>query len=231
MKKKPWMIVAGVLIGLLLVGGLGAAAVSAQTPTPPTPAAGQVGPGGPGDFGHGSHPLDQAELHAAAKALGITADDLSAQLKSGKTLEDIATAKGVDINVVRQAIDAVRPMMLGPAELPAAAKALGMTTDDLSTQLKNGKTLSDLATAKGVTLQVIQDAIQAAHKADLTAQIKQAVTDGKMTQDKANWLLEGLDKGYLDGPGGFGFGPGFGHRGPDGDHGQPPAQATPSTTP
>jgi hypothetical protein len=233
MKKKPWMIVAGVLIGLLLVGGLGAAAVYAQTPTPPTPAAGQGGPGGPGDFGHGSHPLEQAELDAAAKALGITADDLSAQLKSGKTLEDIATAKGVDINVVRQAIGAVRPKMLGPAELAAAAKALGMTTDDLSTQLKNGKTLSDLATAKGVTLQVVQDAIQAAHKADLSAQIKQAVTDGKMTQDKANWLLEGLDKGYLDGPGGFGFGPGFGHGGPGGGpRGQPPAaQATPSTTP
>ena len=34
--------------------------------------------------------------------------------------------------------------------------------------------------------------------------IKQAVADGKMTQDKADWLIIGLDKGYLDGPG-FGF--------------------------
>ena len=39
--------------------------------------------------------------------------------------------------------------------------------------------------------------------------IAQAVADGTMTQEKADWLLEGLDKGFLDGPG-FGFGPGFG---------------------
>jgi hypothetical protein len=51
----------------------------------------------------------------------------------------------------------------------------------------------------------------------MRAQIEQALTDGTMTQEKADWLLEGLDKGYLDG--GPGFGPGFGrgrHGGRDG---------------
>ncbi len=106
-----------------------------------------------------------------------------------------------------------------------------MTSDDLSTQLKSGKTLADLATEKGVTLQVVQDAIRAARKADFTTQITQAVTDGKMTQDKADWLLEGLNKGYLDGPGGFGPGFGFGPGGPQRDRGQMSPQATPSATP
>jgi hypothetical protein len=47
-----------------------------------------------------------------------------------------------------------------------------------------------------------------------------------MTQEKADWLLEGLEKGFLDGPG-FGFG--FGH-GPFG--GPPPVDGTqPTPTP
>ncbi len=243
MKKKPWMFVAGAVVGLLLIGAVGAAAVYAQSPTPTAPTNGPsspnqpggFGPGQPGDFGRGRHPFSQTELDAAAKALGITADNLSAQLNSGKTLQDIATAQGVDIKVVMQAMDAVRPVHLDSAELDAAAKALGMTSTDLSTQLQNGKTLSDLATARGVTLQSVQDAIQSARRAEMTAQINQAVSSGQMTQDKANWLLEGLNKGYLDGPNGFGFGFGFGHGfgfgGPGPGRGQTPSQAAPTTTP
>jgi hypothetical protein len=120
---------------------------------------------------------------------------------------------------------------LGQTELEAAAKVLGMTTDELSTALKDGKTLEDLATAANVDIQDVKDAINAIHTQEMRTQIEQAVADGTMSQDKADWLLEGLDKGYLDGPG-FGFG--FGRGGPDGHGGmgQPPVnQATPTTTP
>ena len=231
--KKPWMFVVGALVGLVLIGAVGAVAVYAQSPTPVAPTTGttttQGGPGQPGDFGRGHRALSQAELDAAAKALGISADDLSSQLNSGKTLQDIATAQGVDFNVVMQAMQAVRPLRLGSTELDAAAKVLGMTSADLSTQLQNGKTLSDLATSKGVTLQSVQDAISAARRTEMTAQIKQAVTDGQMTQAKADWLLEGLSKGYLDGPDGFGFGHGFGPGGPG--RGQLPSQVNPTPTP
>ena len=237
--KKRWMIVMGAVVGLMMIGAVGAYAVYAQSPTPPTPAAptngsGQPFPGQRGDWGHGPRQLSQAELDAAAKALGITSASFSSQLSSGKTLQDIATAQGVGINTVMQAMQAVRPVMLGSDELAAAAKVLGMTTADLTTQLQNRKTLSDLATAKGVTLQSVQDAISAAHRAEVTAQINQAVTSGQITQDKANWLLEGLNKGYLDGPGGFGFGHGFGFGGPGQGRGQLPSLATPvapTTTP
>jgi phage I-like protein len=119
--------------------------------------------------------------------------------------------------------------MLGSAELEAAAKALGMTTDELSTALKSGQTLEQVATAKGVDFQKVQDAVNAAHREEMRTQIKQALSDGTITQAKADWLLEGLDKGYLDQPG---FGLGFGRGGPGGPdmHGngqQPPA--APST--
>lgn len=106
------------------------------------------------------------------------------------------------------------PHKLGGAALDAAAQALGMTSDELSTELQSGKTLSDIATEKDVDLQTVKDAIQTAHDAELRTRINQAVTDGKLSQDKANWLLEGLDKGYLDGPGPFSFGPGGPRGGP-----------------
>lgn len=204
MKKKIWMWTGGLLVALMIVGAVGTAVAYAQGLTPTTVLGDGRGPGG----GHG--PLGTAELDAAAKALGMTTDELSTALQSGKTLEALATEKGVDIQTVRDAIQAVRPLRLGSTELVAAAKALGMTSDELTTALQSGKTLEQLATDKGVDLQTVKDAINAAHAAEMRTQIQQAVTDGTMTQDKADWLLEGLDKGYLDGPG-FGFGGPHGH--------------------
>jgi hypothetical protein len=76
-------------------------------------------------------------------------------------------------------------------------------------------------------METITEAISAAHATELRTQIQQAVSDGTITQEKADWLLEGLDKGFLDGPGfGFGFG---GHRGHGLDNGVP--GQTPSAQP
>ncbi len=97
---------------------------------------------------------------------------------------------------------------LGTAELEAAAEVLGMTADDLKSALQSGQTLEDLATEKGVDIAEVQADIQAVHSEEMRAQILQAVEDGTMTQDKADWLLEGLDKGYLDGGPSFGIGHG-----------------------
>jgi len=112
---------------------------------------------------------------------------------------------------------------MGETELAAAATVLGMTPDEISTALKDGKTLTDLAATAGVDIQDVQDAISAAHAVEMRAHIEAGVADGSLLQEKATWLLEGLDKGFLDGPG-FGFG------GPhDGQPGIPPAQPTQST--
>jgi hypothetical protein len=88
-----------------------------------------------------------------------------------------------------------------------------MTADELSTQLWGGKTLADLAEEKGVDLQDVQDAIHALNEAALRDAIGQAVEDGKLTQEHADWLLEGLDKGFLGGRGFGGFGGCRGHGG------------------
>ena len=111
---------------------------------------------------------------------------------------------------------------LGDAELAAAAKVLGMTSDELSTVLSEGKTLEELATAAKVDIQDVKDAITAVHAEEMRAQIEAGVADGTISQEKADWLLDGLDKGFLDGGHGFGLG------GPRGDKSaQPAATATP----
>ncbi len=98
--------------------------------------------------------------------------------------------------------------------LEAAAEALGMTTDELSNRLWAGETLADLADQAGVDLQELRDAVEAAQVEAKREAIEQAVDDGLLTRDHADWLLEGLDNGYLPGfgRGGFGHG-GFGHGG------------------
>ena len=116
---------------------------------------------------------------------------------------------------------------IGETELAAAAKVLGITTDELSTALKDGKTLADLATTAGVDIQDVQAAISAAHAVEMRARIEAGVADGTISQEKATWLLEGLDKGFLGGPG-FGFG--GPHGGPGDKPGdQPPVQPTQPT--
>jgi hypothetical protein len=125
------------------------------------------------------------------------------------------------------------------AALEAAAKALGMTADELSAELWGGKTLSDLAEEKGVDIADVQAAVQAVQIAETKTAIAQAVSDGEIAQDKADWLLEGLDAGYW-GPGvkgtyggdfGFGMGGPGGHGGlrGGGPMGAPPSDAAPST--
>ena len=110
---------------------------------------------------------------------------------------------------------------LGDAELAAAANVLGMTTDEVTSALQDGKTLQDLADDAGVDIEDVRAAIQAVHATEMRDRISQAVEDGTMTQDKADWLLEGLDNGYIGGgEGGFGFGGGRGPKGPGPEAGQ-----------
>jgi hypothetical protein len=93
-------------------------------------------------------------------------------------------------------------------EFDAAAKALGLTPEQLFAELHAGKSLSDIATAKGIDLQKVYDAMNADRIEAMKASIQQAVKDGKMTQEQADWLLKGMELGFY--PKGRGFGHGFG---------------------
>jgi hypothetical protein len=115
----------------------------------------------------------------------------------------------------------------------AIAKALNLTPTQLFEQLHSGKTLDEIAKAQGVDLTKLQEAANAARVQAMKEGIAQAVTDGKMTQDQADWLLRGLDKGYLGKGRGFGFGFGCDHMGRGGMRGggkwgPSPAPTTPA---
>ena len=96
---------------------------------------------------------------------------------------------------------------LDGAGLEAIADVLNMSTDEVTAALKEGKTLPELAEEAGVDMQEIKDTLNALREEAMREHIAQALEDGEMSQDKADWLLEGLDKGFLDGPG-FRFGRG-----------------------
>ena len=112
-------------VGILALGSIGfAVAQTGDTPGGPgahgamaghghmgdhTGMAGHESMGGMGDMS-GPGTDQQAAMHeAAAKALGITVAELDAQLASGKTIADIAAAKGVDLATLHSAMEGAHP--------------------------------------------------------------------------------------------------------------------------
>jgi len=99
-----------------------------------------------------------------------------------------------------------------------AADALSLTPEELFTRVHDGQTLEEVAEEQGVDLETLQETLNATREQARRDEIEQAVEDGSMTREEADWLLEGLDKGYM--PGGRGFGHGMkggrGNRAPGG---------------
>jgi hypothetical protein len=70
--------------------------------------------------------------------------------------------------------------------------------------------MADLADRAEVDLTTVWNAVQGACKDAQRNAVEQAVTAGSLTREKADWLLEGLDKGYWGGGASDGgFGPGM----------------------
>ena len=264
--KKRSKIIGLVAAVVAVVAIIGATVVSAQSPADTPPAkrvfgerGGFRGRGGLKGPGFGRGPSGQGGLEAIAEALGMTADELSAELRGGKTLADLAEEAGVDLASLRDTANAGREAAVreaieqavedgtltreqadwmlqgidsgytvrggfrgfrmgkgtaGQTGLDAAAEALGMTADELSLQLWGGRTLADLVEAAGVDLQKVRDALEASRKAAMQDAIEQAVEDGNLTREQADWMLQGIDGGYWGGRANGDFGGGFGgHRG------------------
>src|SRR3990172_12246654 len=99
MKGKIWWLIGLGLLVALAIPAVGLGTALAQEPTPtPTPDSTGAWCGGAGGmiggigFMHGG--LFGANLDRLATTLGITTDELTAQLKEDKTLKQIAEAKG-----------------------------------------------------------------------------------------------------------------------------------------
>ncbi|MEA3374999.1 MAG: hypothetical protein U9R72_02180 [Chloroflexota bacterium] len=93
------------------------------------------------------------------------------------------------------------------------ADELGLTAEELFSEMHEGKSLKEIAEDQGVDLDAMQETLEAARNQAMRDAIEQAVDDGEMSQEQGDWLLEGLEKGYMPGRG---FGGAFrrGGRGP-----------------
>jgi len=251
--------IAGAALGNPITSGAQDGGSTTTTTAPAKTGGAPKGDHGPGrGFGGG------ADLDVAAKALGISADDLRKELQGGKSIADVAKAKGVDKQKVVDALVAAGEKQLADAkaklpervadlvdgkfpaggpggpggfggggrggpgrgqDLAVAAKAIGVTEDALRADLQDGKTIADVAKAKGVSEQKVIDALVADAKAKLAA----AVKSGKLTQAQADERSSKLADRIKDQveethPGGRG-----GHGGPGGERPDgPPADAPPA---
>ena len=155
-------------------------------------------------------------LAEIAEEQGVSRDSLKAALTEAynKKLEERKQqfADGLDawIDAEPRAGGHSGPGFLGragAADLNAAAEALGLTADELKAQLKEGKTIADIAADKGVDVQKVVDA----QKAAIEKRVNEALEAGKLTQEQADKQLAAAEetaRRIVDG----GF-PGGGERG------------------
>jgi transposase-like protein len=144
----------------------------------------------------------QAVVNDAAKQLGVTPTALSNALKKAlMNRVDAAVAAG---QITKSEGDALKqriqsgdvPLFFGafghpahPGEnLSAAASYLGVTADQLRSDLESGKTLAQIAKDKGKSVDGLVNALYNAQKKELD----QAVADGRLTKDQEQSILANL---------------------------------------
>lgn len=113
----------------------------------------------------------------------------------------------------------------GPG-MDVAAQALGMTADELHAALDGGQTLAQVAESKGVSVQVLTDALVAAEK----THIAQDLADGKIDQARADEMTANATQHVTDMINGVRPQGGKGPRGQAPGQAQGQAQSSSSTT-
>ena len=179
----------------------------------------------------------QAFINSVASHLGVTPDALTAAMKQARIdqINEAVKDGKLDQNRANQIIQAIqsgqgfmgpgpggpgggrpgfqgRPQMGGPGMF--AASALGLTPEQLRTEMQGGKSLAQVAQAHNISRDDLKSKLMAARK----AQLDQAVASGRLTADQENQALgrftSNLDHmiDFVPGQGG----PGQGPRGPRG---------------
>jgi predicted DNA-binding protein YlxM (UPF0122 family) len=231
---KKWGIVAGMAVlaaAVLLAGGIvggvltGVIPVQAEEDGPWPWHSHFRGWGGPG-----------AVLETVAEVLGLTPEELGAEVRGGKTVAEVAEAQGVDTQAIVDAINAeieqwvqeavdegrltqeqaaqilesladadgerLLGMPFGPhmrggfhggwggpcGGLDVAAEVLGMEPEQLMAELRDGKTLAEIAEERGVDPQAVEDAMIA----HMEQMLQQAEEDGTLSPECAECARQGF---------------------------------------
>jgi polyhydroxyalkanoate synthesis regulator phasin len=157
----------------------------------------------------------KAVVNDAAKELGVQPSQLTNAIKKALTARvDAAVADGrltkeqgaeLKARIASDNFPLFGPQAFngghfghrGPG-LAAAANYLGLTEAKLEAQVESGKTLAQVATAQGKTV----DGLIAALKADAKQKLDDAVKAGRLTQAQENRILADLDQritGFVNG--------------------------------
>ncbi|MGC9360994.1 MAG: hypothetical protein ACP5G7_11595, partial [Anaerolineae bacterium] len=114
-------------------------------------------------------------------------------------LEGMDNGYDAEAGVMRRGLLGADMMVRGDdrPQLDALAEALNMTPQELASRLKDGEVLADLAEKAGVALQDLKDASDAAREARIREAIEVALANEAITEEQADWLLRGLEAGYL----------------------------------
>lgn len=188
MLRKTKFIIAGALVLVLLVAGIGGAVALAQGPAP------------------AGTSWNNLYLQSLAQKLGTTVEKLQQAMSDArKDAADQAVKQGLMTQAqADRMLGRTVSGTIAQAGLDAAAKTLGMTSADLTTALRT-KTLLTLAQEKNVDVMKLRTAIADAQK----AAIDQAVKDGTLTQAQADTMKANLKPENVDlNRYGFGFGRG-----------------------
>jgi hypothetical protein len=149
-----------------------------------------------------------AVLADAADQLGVEPDELESAIEQAlENRLDEAVQAG---RLTQEQADALKeriesgdfPLFGGPGpggpgdhhggmfkSLDAAAEYLGITDEELRTALHDGSTLADLAKEKGKSVDGLVAALVAAAKQD----VADAVEAGRLTEDQASQILDGIE--------------------------------------
>jgi hypothetical protein len=179
----------------------------------------------------GSSTSVSGRLNAIKDALkGLVSDGTLTQSQADKvatTLDQNLPRRGPGLGM---RMHGPRPFG-GPHLHPAdVAKILGITPQELRTQLEAGKTLAQIAASKGISKTDLIDKLVAAAQADIAADVKA----GRLTQAQADKITAGLKTRITERVDQVGPGPRMGRHhdapmgDPDGDDAPPPPGGTPA---
>ena len=182
--------VAGLAIGLGLVGATLGGIANAQTPTPP------AGQSSAASF-----------IQRLAQHLGLPQDRVTQALQDTRNdLLNEAVAAG---RLTQEQADQIRnrPIDQGPgfggrgrhghgaawgrgfgASLDTVAQRLGLSTDELKAQLQTGQSLAEIAQSRGIDEQTLINQLVS----DAESRLAQAVQSGQITQAQADQMRQTL---------------------------------------
>ncbi len=220
MRNKTIALAAGGALAVTALGGVGVAVAGPALATSTSTEA-------PADGTTEAERQAARAAHVTEELAPLVADGTLTQEQADKVGEQLATSMdGGPGGKGGHGHDGPRGLM-GEA-LDTAATSLGLTVDELRTQLQGGSTLGEVADAQGVDRDSLVADLVAAAKTEVDAR----VADGSLTQARADEILstveervtESLDRSLPDRGD-------RGDRGPRGGADEGTPSPSPSTTP